>query len=63
MDLMALFISGTASMTPMIAPPISMPMPSGRYNIKRSESGELTTAPVASSGKLSVADNIGDKNQ
>ena len=62
-DLMALMINGAARMTPMMAPPISMPMPNGRYSITRSESGSLIAWPAASTGKLPVMDSIGEINQ
>ena len=38
-DLIALMINGDARMTPMMAPPISMPMPNGRYSNRRSGPG------------------------
>ena len=59
----ALMISGAASTTPMIAPPISMPMPSGRYSIRRSAFGASMTWPAASTGNAPVAASIGDRNQ
>ena len=62
-DLIALKISGDASITPMMAPPISMPMPSGRYSSKRNGPGVSIVSPAASTGNISSAESIGDRNQ
>ena len=39
MDLTALMISGTANTMPVMAPPMSIPIPTGRKRVRRSTSG------------------------
>ena len=62
-DLTVLMMSGKANATPISAPPINIPMPSGRYNNKRSDPGSLIATPTSSNGKSPNTDSIGDRNQ
>ena len=60
----ALTIIGKARATPAIAPPMSMPIPTGRNSNRRRAFGSLVISPAAgSSGNMSRPESIGARNQ